>query len=68
MCGAIEVGKCEVCGKEDIELSRTYFRYNLKCECHSPYHFEMIRHCKDCIPKEPRTTKVILRTDKLKRL
>jgi hypothetical protein len=65
MCGEVEYGKCEVCGKEAI-LQRTTFRYPIKCECHSPYHFEMFSHCKDCIPKEPVETKVLLSTDKLK--
>lgn len=50
--GDCEYGKCEICGK-DNNLIRTYFHYNIKCDCHSPMHFEMIRHCQDCIPKEP---------------
>lgn len=57
MCGEIEYGKCEICG-EEAPLERTYFRYDLKCECHSPEHFELVRHCKGCKPVEPRETKV----------
>ena len=50
-CG-IEFGKCDICGKED-NLERTYFEYDIKCECHSPKHFELVRHCKNCIPSMP---------------
>ena len=50
--GNLEFGMCDICKKED-SLERTYFRYNIKCHCHSPYHFELIIHCKNCTPKEP---------------
>lgn len=68
MCvnGEIEVGKCECCGKENVPLERTYFHYPVKCECHSPSHFIMIRHCEDCEPEEPRETKVTFKTSDLK--
>lgn len=62
--GCVEHGICEVCGNEDF-LTRTYFRYPIKCECHSPQHFELIRHCKNCTPKEPEITKIQLRTSEL---
>jgi hypothetical protein len=65
MSGTCESGKCEICGKEGL-LQRTYFNYNIKCECHSPNHFDLVRHCKDCIPKEPRETKVFFKTEDLK--
>lgn len=68
MSGNIEVGKCEVCGKENVQLTRTYFNYNLKCECHSPNHFEKISHCKDCEPIEPTYTKVSLLTRDLRKI
>ena len=67
MSGDIEFGKCTVCGKER-PLQRTYWRYDIKCECHSPYHFEMKSHCKDCIPKEPSFTEITLSTNSLKKL
>jgi hypothetical protein len=67
MCGEVEYGKCDICGKEAV-LQRTYFRYDIKCECHSPYHFELVMHCKDCIPKEPEETKIILKTKALKKV
>lgn len=66
MCGEIEVGRCECCGKDNIPLERTYFKYPFECECHSPEHFILIRHCEDCDPTEPRETKVTLKTEDLK--
>lgn len=64
MSGDIEYGKCECCDKEG-PLQRTYFRYDIKCECHSPQHFELVRHCNSCEPKEPATTKVSMKTSEL---
>lgn len=64
MSGEIEFDKCEVCGKE-TELQRTYFRYDVKCECHSPNHFELVRHCIDCVPEEPKYTKISVKTEDL---
>lgn len=64
--GENEVGRCECCGKKDVSLTRTYFRYPFKCECHSPQHFILVRHCEDCKPKEPKETKIILKTEDLK--
>ena len=64
--GDIEFGKCDVCGKDSLQLTRTYFRYNIRCECHSPFHFELICHCADCVPKEPLQTKVTFKTEYLK--
>jgi hypothetical protein len=67
MSGSVEYGICDICKKEAI-LQRTYFRYDIKCECHSPYHFEMIRHCNNCIPKEPLITNITIKTANLKDL
>lgn len=56
--GDIEFGKCDICGRETA-LERTYFYYPIHCECcgckvnGQDCHFEMIRHCKDCIPAVP---------------
>lgn len=50
--GAIEFGTCEICGKETA-LERTYFKYNINCECHYPHHFVVVCHCKDCVPEIP---------------
>ena len=62
MSGNIEYSKCEVCGKE-APLQRTYWHYLIKCECHSPSHFEMVRHCSSCVPKEPITTTATMLTN-----
>lgn len=70
MSGDVEFGKCEVCGKEDVSLRRTYFHYDIpgiKCTCHSPDHFILIRHCCNCEPKEPQYTKIEFRTEDLKK-
>lgn len=66
MCGEMEIGTCQCCGKQNVPLERTYFRYPIKCECCAPEHFDLIRHCKDCKPNEPRETRVVLKTEDLK--
>jgi hypothetical protein len=64
--GDVEFGKCEICGKE-TNLQREYYYYGVECECHGPTHFEVVRHCKNCEPKEPKTTKITVTTDSLRR-
>ena len=57
---SIEFGKCDICGKE-AALSRTYFKYRIcSCECcdsklhdGTKGHFEVVHHCKDCVPHLP---------------
>lgn len=53
-----ETGTCEVCGQQNVPVSRAYFYYGIQCECHSPEHFEIVFHCLACTPKPPTTTKV----------
>lgn len=65
MAGEIESGKCDYCGKEG-PINRKYFHYPIKCECHSPQHFELVFHCNDCFPIEPETTKLVVKTEILK--
>ncbi len=65
--GDVEFGKCNYCGNEDI-LQRKYFYYPIKCDCHSPEHFEMVQHCKNCVPIEPKITKIILKTSELNKM
>ncbi len=65
MSGDIEFGKCDIC-KDDKPLQRKYYHYEIKCECHSPKHFEFVSHCKDCVPIEPTTTKINVKTKVLK--
>jgi len=59
------IGTCDICKKENLYLGRTYFNYDIECECCSPNHFEIINHCKDCEPVEPQKTRIILKTNKL---
>ena len=66
-CGGMEFGICEVCSRFR-PLQRTYWRYNIKCTCHSPHHFTMVRHCSECTPTEPTITVIRVRTDTLERL
>lgn len=57
--GEIEIGKCEICGKRDKVLFREYYYYNIDCECCSGrQHFEIVRHCSNCIPEPPNTIHV----------
>lgn len=65
MSGAIEVGKCDICGNTR-PLQRKYYHYNIQCECHSPQHFEFVSHCEHCVPKEPEFTKLTVSTEVLK--
>lgn len=53
----VEFGKCDYCGRE-TNVKRKYFYYNIKCDCHSPRHFEIRYYCKDCTPRPPHETKV----------
>ena len=65
--GEIEFGKCDVCGKYGA-VERTYYHYGIKCACHLPEHFEMVRTCQLCEPREPKETKLILSTEYLKKI
>lgn len=64
MSGEMEWGTCSVC-KKDGPINRTYYHYVIECECHSPSHFEIVYHCNECEPVEPRTTKITMPTNKL---
>jgi hypothetical protein len=67
MPASAEFGVCGVCGKDNY-LIRTYFTYDIKCECHSGNHFEIISHCNTCIPVDPKTTIMTIKTENLKLL
>jgi hypothetical protein len=60
-----EIGTCNVCRKDNVILQREYFHYNIICECHSPNHFVIVFHCKDCEPTEPDATNIQLKTSEL---
>jgi len=53
-------GKCDCCGKS-ARLKRTYFYYDVQCDCRickEDKHFELVNHCKDCNPTAPSTIQV----------
>ncbi len=53
------IGTCEICKDKNVSLFRTYHRYEkTKCLCHGPYHFDLINHCENCMPKVPTETKI----------
>ena len=60
MCGSIEIGTCNICGKTNIQLVRKYYYYKIQCKCcgakhkNVNVHFELVRHCNNCNPKPPR--------------
>ena len=59
MGGDVEWGTCEYCEKEG-PLDRTYFRYDINCECCNNNHFEIVWHCYTCEPKDPGIRKIKL--------
>lgn len=66
MSGEVMVGTCDVCGKQHVPLNRKTYYYGIKCECHSPEHFEVVYYCSDCQPEEPKETRIILKTADIK--
>lgn len=70
----MEYGVCDICGFQG-PVSRKYYHYGIKCECHSPEHFEFVHYCRNCEPKEPISTtisikgaKYFIKTSILKRI
>lgn len=63
----IETGSCQYCDYQG-PINRTYFRYDINCDCHSPQHLEIVWHCDECEPKEPTLTKITINTKYLKQL
>lgn len=59
-----EIGTCEVCGTENVSLSRKTYRYDIDCWCCSSGHFEVVRYCNDCRPLEPTEITVLFNTKK----
>lgn len=57
---AIQLGKCDICGRQ-TSLSNTYFKYRIgSCECcesklrnGSKGHVEVVHHCDKCVPHLP---------------
>ena len=71
MCGCIEVGACDICGSENVQLARRYYYYKIKCECCGStrnginVHFEIVRHCKKCVPVPPRKLSISINNEYL---
>ena len=65
--GEIENGRCDMCGQVTT-VRRKYYHYDVECECHSPKHFEIVRHCIKCTPYEPAYTKIHIKTTELKKI
>ena len=66
--GDIEVGTCTICRKENVQLNRKYYRYDIKCICHSPQHFEIVYYCNNCTPIEPKETRITIETEYLNKI
>lgn len=60
-----EIGTCEVCGRENVQLARKYYHYDIKCACHSPNHFEIVFYCKNCEPKELDETTIQFKDERI---
>lgn len=59
--GDVEFAKCDICKNED-HVSRKYYYYDIKCDCcngKDDNHFEIVRYCKDCLPKPPYNIKLM---------
>jgi len=58
--GEMEGGTGEYCGNEG-GLGRTYFHYEIDCECcNGKEHFEIVWHCGKCEAKDPGIRKIQL--------
>ena len=53
MSSEVEMGYCDTCHKYN-QVQRKYYHYPIDCECcGGTTHFEIVKHCKDCIPHPP---------------
>lgn len=56
----IEISHCDICHKK-TQVNRKYYYYPIDCDCCvGQYHFEIIKHCKDCAPEPPKKISVIM--------
>lgn len=62
-----EIGKCDCCGKENVLLEKAIFHYPFPCQCCSSGHSVLVRYCEDCEPEDLQKTKVLMKTEDLKR-
>ena len=60
--GDLEHGVCGICGKQNVMVHRKYYNYpDVKCECHSPHHFDLVLVCYPII-RDPFDEKVYVIT------
>lgn len=59
MGGEIEIDYCDICHKK-TQVQRKYYHYNVACECCGTNHFEIVRYCKDCVPRPPHRISAIV--------
>lgn len=59
MGGTVEIAICDICGNLK-PVNRKYYKYDIKCDCCSCHHHELIRHCNECVPKPPNKVSVEL--------
>lgn len=60
--GEQEINICSGCKEEEV-VSRKYFYYDIKCDCcnsKNDPHFEIVYHCKNCVPFPPKQLNVYL--------
>ena len=54
---AATLGEVIICGDichKKKPVTRTYYEYNIPCECcGGQYHFQVVRTCQDCEPQPP---------------
>lgn len=55
-----ETGTCSVCGKHAAPVVRTYYRYDIDCDCCNKKHFHIVWHHPHCNPKPPPGIKIFL--------
>ncbi len=61
MNGSVETGFCSICRTMAV-VSRTYFYYDIKCECCSgDRHFEIVWTCPNCKPEAPHRISVVMK-------
>ena len=49
MCGEMPFGTCEKCGKNNTPLHIRYRHFwDVRCDCHSPNHFDRMEVCELC--------------------
>ena len=64
MSNMTERDTCDIC-KTYTYVKRQYYIYDEICDCCSPKHFEVVRHCAECTPKPPKHTSITYTLEQL---